>query len=197
VLLDKDLVLPVLRALQCRPEAARLWEEHISAMPKDIGFQNTAHEKNIYTGQFRGEKALLVRQVDDFALGCRQESTAESVYCNIGTKLTLHNKAEAPFEHLGLVDSFDGYNVLHTLDYIKLSAEVHGWDNPHHASRQINQSLLCIKAMLLICSIWQQVWLRTLPNTKLLKSNKVLDTGVSSERFSLPTCLVVLTLATR
>jgi len=60
------------------------------------------------------------------------------VYAKIGTKLTLHNEAEAPFEHLGLVVSFDGYDVLQTRDYIKLSAEsyirrllkAHGWDNP-------------------------------------------------------------------
>jgi len=81
---------------------------------------------------------LSVRQVDDFALGCCQESTAKSVYSNIRTKLTLNNEAEAPFEHLGLVDSFDGYDVLQTRDCIKLSAEsyirrllkAHGWDNP-------------------------------------------------------------------
>jgi len=137
-LLDKDLVLPVLRASQGHPEAARLWEEHISAILKDVGFKITMHEKNIYTGQFCGEKVLLVRQVDDFALGCRQESTAKRVYSNIGAKLTLHNEAEAPFEYLGLVNSFDGYDVLQTCDYIKLSAEsyiqrllkAHGWDNP-------------------------------------------------------------------
>jgi len=115
-----------------------LWEEHISAILEKVGFKNTTHEKNIYTGQFSGEKALLVRQVDDFALGCRQDSTAKSVHAEIGTKLALHNEAEAPFEYLGLVDSFDGYDVLQTRDYIKLSAKsyiqrllkAHGWDNP-------------------------------------------------------------------
>jgi len=138
VLLDKDLVLLVLRTLQGHPEAARLWEEHISAILKDVGFKNAMHEKNIYTGQFCGEKVLLVCQVDDFALGCRQESTAKSVYSDIGAKLTLHNEAEDPFEYLGLVDSFDGYDVLQTCDCIKLSVEsyirrllkAHGWDNP-------------------------------------------------------------------
>jgi len=123
VLLDKDLVLPVLRALQGHPEAARMWEKHISAILKNVGIKNTVHEKNIYTGKFCGEKVLLVRQVDDFALGCHQESTAKSVCSEIGAKLTLHNETEAPFEHLGLVDSFDGYDVLQTRDYIKLSAE--------------------------------------------------------------------------
>jgi len=71
-------------------------------------------------------------------LGCCQESTAKSVYSDIGAKLTLHDEAEAPFEYLDLVDSFDGCNVLQTCDYIKLSAEsyirrllkAHGWDNP-------------------------------------------------------------------
>jgi len=138
VLLDKDLVLPVLLALQGHPEAARLWEEHISTILKGIGFMNTTHKKNIYTGKFCGEKVLLVCQVDDFALGCRQESMAKSVHAEIGAKLTLHNEAEAPFEYLSLVDSFDGYDVLQTRDYIKLSAEsyirrllkAHGWDNP-------------------------------------------------------------------
>jgi len=62
----------VLRALQGHPEAARLWEEHISAILKNVGFKNTTHKKNICTGQFSGEKVLLVRQVNDFALGCRQ-----------------------------------------------------------------------------------------------------------------------------
>jgi len=65
---------------------------------------------------------LLARQVDNFALGCCQESRAKSVYAKMGTKLALHNEAEAPFEHLGLVDSFDGYNVLQTPDCIKLFA---------------------------------------------------------------------------
>jgi len=144
--LDKDLVLPVLRALQGNPEAARLWEEHISAILKKVGFKNTTHEKNICTGKFCGEKALLVRQVDDFALGCRQESAAKIVCAEIGTKLTLHNEAEAPFECLGLVDSFDGCDVLQTRDCIKLSAEscirrllkAHGWDNPspHESSNK-------------------------------------------------------------
>jgi len=136
--LDKDLVLPVLCALQGHPEAARLREEHISAILKDAGFKNTTHEKNIYTGQFCGKKVLLVHQVDDFAVGCCQESTTNSVYSDIGAKLTLHNEAEAPFEYLGLVDSFDGYDVLQTHDYIKLCAKsyirrllkAHGWDNP-------------------------------------------------------------------
>ena len=64
--LDKDLVLPVLRALQGHPEAVCLWEEHISGILAGIGFCNATHEKNIYTGRFCGKKVLLVRQVNNF-----------------------------------------------------------------------------------------------------------------------------------
>jgi len=123
VLLDKDLVLPVLCALQGHPEAARLWEEHISATLQEVRFCSATHEKNIHMGKFCGKKVMLVCQVDDFALGCCQESTAQSVHAEIGAKLALHNEAEAPFEHLGLVDSFGGYDVLQTCDCVKLSAE--------------------------------------------------------------------------
>jgi len=116
-----------------RKQRAQLWDEHISSILKDLGFKSTTHETT-----WVNSEALLVCQADDFALGCHQESMAKSVYSNIGAKLTLHNEAEAPFEYLGLVDSFDGCNVLQTRDYIKLSAEsyiqcllkAHGWDNP-------------------------------------------------------------------
>jgi len=204
VLLDKDLVLPVLRALQGHREAARLWEEHISAILKDVGFKNTRHEKNIYTGQFCGEKALLVGlacQVNDFAFGCRQESMAKSVYSNIGAKLTLHNEVEAPFEYLGLVDSFDGYNVLQTCDYIKLSAEsyirrllkAHGWDNPSPRESSNKPKPPLHESNIANLFNLAADCLRILPNIKLSKMSKVLDKGASLVRFSLPVHSVVLT----
>jgi len=113
-------------------------EEHISNVLSDLGFTNAAHKKNVCTGAFFGEKVLLVRQVDDFAVGCKSESTAKEVCGTIGRKLALHNEAEPPFECLGLVDSFDGCDVLQTCNCIKVSAEscmrrllkAHNWDNP-------------------------------------------------------------------
>jgi len=183
-----------------------LWEEHISAILKKVGFKNTTHEKDIYTGNFCDEKVLLARQVDDFALGCRQESTAKSVYAKIGTKLTLRNEAEVPFEYLGLVDSFDGYDVLQTRDYIKLSTEsyirrllkAHGWDNPspRESSNKPKPPLHKSDVANLLYSIWQQVRSRILPNTRLSRLNKVSGTGASLERFSLPMYFVVPTLDT-
>jgi len=79
-----------------------------------------------------------VRQVNDFVMGCKNESAAWSVCSTIGTKLVLHNEAEPPLKCLGLVDSLDGHHALQTRDCIKLSAEsciwrllwAHGWDDP-------------------------------------------------------------------
>jgi len=115
-----------------------LWQEHISGVLKAIGFKNATDEKNIHTGSFLGEKVLLVRQVDDFAFGCKNEATAKHICSFVGTKLKLHNESEAPFDHLGLVDSFDGCGITQTRDCIQISTEscirwpleAHNWDNP-------------------------------------------------------------------
>ena len=45
VALDRNLVMPVLWALKGHPEAAKLWEVHISGILSELGFWNTTHEK--------------------------------------------------------------------------------------------------------------------------------------------------------
>jgi len=161
----------------------------ISAALQEVRFRNVAVAKIIHTGCFCGKKVLLVCQVIDFALGCQPESLARSVCLEIRAKLTLHNEAETHFEHLCLVDSFNGYDMLQTRDCVKLFTESHirhfaegAWMGQPLSTRislQMNQSLPCTKATLPIYSIWQQVWLRTLANTKLSKSNKVLGAEAS------------------
>lgn len=66
--IDRNLVLPVLHALQGHPESGRLWEEHINPILKDLGFTHTAHDRSIYSATIDGQFVLLLRQVDDFAL---------------------------------------------------------------------------------------------------------------------------------
>jgi hypothetical protein len=64
------MVLPVLHALQGHPESGKLWEEHINkvlSLP-ELHFQSTTDDRTIYNGTFEGERILLLRQVDDFAL---------------------------------------------------------------------------------------------------------------------------------
>ena len=136
--LDRSLVLPVLCAFQGHPEAAKLWEEHIHSIVHSLGFRNTTHERNIYTATFGDEKVLMVRQVDDFALACRTEDVAKDIFARIGAALKLDGEASAPFEYLGKVDMYNGYDVLQTADYIKISAssylrrllKSHHWETP-------------------------------------------------------------------
>ena len=57
--IDRSLVLPIQRALQGHPEAARLWEEHINGISSELGFKSTTHDKTIYTAQIDGKLVLL------------------------------------------------------------------------------------------------------------------------------------------
>jgi hypothetical protein len=138
--LARGLVLPVLHALQGHPEAARLWELHINAILTDpeFGFKSTTHEKNIYHATIKGVPVLLCRQVDDFSIATPDPKIAEYIYARIGKKLQLPGESEAPFVDEGLVESFNGVDILQTRSYIKLSCSTyirrllaaHGWTKP-------------------------------------------------------------------
>ncbi|KAG7343608.1 reverse transcriptase RNA-dependent DNA polymerase [Nitzschia inconspicua] len=112
VTLDRNMVLPVLHALQGHPESGRLWETYINkilSLP-ELSFRSTTHDRTIYSGVFEGEPILLLRQVDDFALACRRESTAKAVYDFIRKALQQPNEAQPPFTYLGLLNI--GYAVV-------------------------------------------------------------------------------------
>ncbi|KAG7341264.1 helicase domain protein [Nitzschia inconspicua] len=146
VTLDWNMVLPVLHALQGHPESGRLWETYINkilSLP-ELSFRSTTHDGTIYSGVFEGEPILLLRQVDDFALACRRESTAKAVYEFIGKALQQPNEAPPPFTYLGLLSDYNGVDVHQTADYIELTSagyidrllRSHGWDtpSPHESS---------------------------------------------------------------
>ena len=131
-------VAPILRALQGHPAAGRLWENHIVAILKKMGFKRTTHADNIYTGEFRSVKVLLIRQVDDFALACPDAPSAQHIYDIIGKALQLPSETAAPFEQQGVLGAFNGHDIDQTLTYTKLSAtsylrqvlKSHNWDKP-------------------------------------------------------------------
>ncbi|KAG7354611.1 reverse transcriptase RNA-dependent DNA polymerase [Nitzschia inconspicua] len=146
ITLDRNMVLPVLHALQGHPESGRLWETYINkilSLP-ELSFKSTTHDRTIYSGVFEGEPILLLRQVDDFALACHRESTAKAVYDFIGKALQQPNEAQPPFTYLGLLSDCNGVDVHQTADYIELTSagyidgllRSHGWDtpSPHESS---------------------------------------------------------------
>jgi hypothetical protein len=81
----------------------------------------------------------MLRQVDDFMLGCTDESIARNIYNIIGTKIRLKTDEEediVPFEWLGIVEDYNGVDIKQTDIYIEMNCagyinrllKTHGWD---------------------------------------------------------------------
>jgi Reverse transcriptase (RNA-dependent DNA polymerase) len=131
VALDRQLVLPVLHALQGHPESGSLWEQMINRiLLGDLGLTNTVHERNLYVGTVDGSRVLICRQVDDLSIATQRES----VYHSIVDQIHVH----APMVKLGLTTRFNGVDVEQTRHYIAISCstyiqqmlDVHDWDHP-------------------------------------------------------------------
>jgi hypothetical protein len=58
-----------------------------------------------------GQPVLLLRQVDDFALACSNEDTANRIYGTFGERLKLEHIPVAPFERFGLLPAYNGVDV--------------------------------------------------------------------------------------
>jgi len=138
--IDRKQVLPVLRALQGHPESGRLWEHHINGILTKMGFKSTTHDRTIYTTLYthdNGKKEIIymLRQVDDFALACKDESTAKAIYNAIGKKLKLPNESDIPFSYLGLIEDFNGIDIEQSKTHVRISCQnyidrlliSHGW----------------------------------------------------------------------
>ena len=120
---DRQMVLPILRALQGSPESGQLWEEHCNQilMSDPLNFKTTTHDKTIYHTIYNGKKIYMIRQVDDFSIACDNESTAKEIYNIIGSKLRLPKEDKDPFAYLGLITDFNGIDVTQNKTHIKLS----------------------------------------------------------------------------
>jgi hypothetical protein len=135
-------VLPVIHALQGHPESSLLWEQHINSIltSPELGFQHTTHNHTIYLAVFDDVTVLLLCQVDDFALACPDEALAKCIYGIIGSKLQLLSETQLLFTYLGLLDTFNGVDLLQTCDHVSISChtyiecvlQTHGWSTPEH-----------------------------------------------------------------
>lgn len=137
--IDRTHVLPVQHALQGHPESGRLWEEHINRILQspELNFKSTTHDKCIYQTTFQGHKVMLLRQVDDFLIACKDQTIATAIFDIIGAKLKLPNEPIIPFKNLGLATDYNGVDLHQTQSYIQIScanyidrvAKSHGWSN--------------------------------------------------------------------
>ena len=110
-------VVPLLSAMQGHPESPRLWERHIDKIIRSLGLQPTTHEPCLYSGVIDGKRVLLLRQVDDFAVGAPDASTCDLIF----DKMDKHLKI--PLKRLGLVTMYNGVNIDQTKHYVKISCE--------------------------------------------------------------------------
>jgi hypothetical protein len=111
-------VLPIQHSLQGHPESSQMWMQMIDRiLIEELGFTTTTHDRCIYTKQVDGKTILMFQQVDDFMLGCTDESTARNIYDIIGTKIRFKTEEEediVPFEWLGIVEDYNGVDIKQT-----------------------------------------------------------------------------------
>ncbi len=78
--------MEVLHALQGHPEAAHLWDRHIDQILRNHDFQPTTHEPCLYHSTKEQTYALLLRQVDDFAIAVEHEDITTNIIKAIDKK---------------------------------------------------------------------------------------------------------------
>jgi hypothetical protein len=118
-LIPTGQVIPVLSAMQGHPESPRLWEKHANAILQELGLTPTVHEPCLYLGNVAGKWVIFKRQVDDFAIAAPEEKTADILLDLIDNQLTI------PLKRQGLLDMFNGVDVVQTWDYIKISCQTY------------------------------------------------------------------------
>ena len=132
-------VIPLHRALQGHPEAGVLWERMITdILINQMGFKNTSHEKNLYTGTMDGEEILICRQVDDFAAGSPSLAVGEQFIHELRRHVRAEFAGMGIDTNEGVYQRYNGIDVIQTRDYIKIGCETyidrmmlsHGWDSP-------------------------------------------------------------------
>jgi hypothetical protein len=117
--IPQGYVIPVLAAMQGHPESPRLWEKHCDRILQKIGLTPTTHAPCLYSGTIEAEKVYFKRQVDDFAIACKEERTATIIFDAIDFALQI------PIKRQGLLTLFNGLDVQQSRWYIKISVQTY------------------------------------------------------------------------
>ncbi len=131
--------IPILSAMQGHPELPRLWEKHADAILRELGLTPTVHEPCLYSGKINGKRVIFKRQVDNFAIAAPGKQTADILLDMI------EDKVKIPLKRQGLLNMFNGINVIQTRDYIKID---------------------CHTYIEKFCSKYMDTWLNKVPTTK-------------------------------
>jgi hypothetical protein len=126
-------VIPVLSAMQGHPILPWLWEKHTNAILRKLGLTPTVHEPCLYPGLIAGRCVIFKWQVDNFAVAAPDKRTLDILLDLIDDKLTI------PLKKQGLINMFNGIDVLQTKDYIWLTViptSTNLWKIPQHLAQQ-------------------------------------------------------------
>lgn len=91
-----------------------LWEKHTDAVLRDLGLTPTVHEPCLYSGVINGKCIVFMHQVDDFAIAAPDQHTSDILMDLLDEQLTM------PIKRQGLLDMFNGVNVVQARHYIKI-----------------------------------------------------------------------------
>ena len=124
-------VIPVLKNLQGHPEAPRQWALHINMCINCHCLRAVTHAKCLYIGRIRDSVVLILRQVNDFAIG----AINDLVYADICDQ--IDGDLSNPLKRFGLVTHFNGIDFVQTKHYVTVHCgtyltkvfERHGWED--------------------------------------------------------------------
>ena len=93
-------------AIQGHPESPRLWQDFIDKILKELGFNQVTHEPCLYTkvDEQTKERIYLLRQVDDFAVTCSNETIANNLWDKIDKRLSAKLKREGMLKRHNRID---------------------------------------------------------------------------------------------
>jgi hypothetical protein len=105
--------------MQGHPKLPRLWEKHANVILRELGLTPTVHEPCLYSGLINGKCIVFKQQVDNFAIAAPDQRTADILLNVLDKKLTM------PIKRQGLLDMFNGINVVQTKHYIKIDCHTY------------------------------------------------------------------------
>ena len=112
----------VQHAIQGHPESPRLWQDFIDNILKELGFHQVTHEPCLYTkvDTQSQERIYLLRQVDDFAVACSNETTANKLWDDIDQRLSAKLKREGRLQrHNGIdISQYASHIKIHCSTYL-------------------------------------------------------------------------------
>jgi len=112
-------VIPVLLTMQGHVESPRLWEKHTDAILRDIRLIPTVHKLCLYSSMINGKCTVFMRQVDDFAIAAPDQHTVDILMDLLDDQLSM------PIKCQGLIDMFNGVDVVQTKYYIKIDCHTY------------------------------------------------------------------------